>query len=197
MRRAIARAIALATGSLAACSLAACDRRAPITSCDDDLRAVYGADPGGAEQWMVIDRGATLEAYALFPDGEVAGGVVAAPRAIDLVRTDDTPAGPGTRGPGDARGSPSGSANRATSGAVTGGLLGAALRAPGDGLTGTLHRRYMQRADSCDARVPVHVTRCAGDTLELVLADPSPPLGFAPCTWPRPAASRVVRWHRE
>ena len=69
------RAIALAACSLAACSLAACSRREPITSCDDDLRAVYRAEPGRTEPWMVIDRGATLEAYALFPDGEVSGGI--------------------------------------------------------------------------------------------------------------------------
>jgi len=55
----------------------------------------------------------------------------------------------------------------------------------------------MQQAVRCDAKVPVHVTRCAGATLELVLADPSPPISFVPCTWPRPAASRVARWQRE
>jgi hypothetical protein len=55
----------------------------------------------------------------------------------------------------------------------------------------------MQRAQRCDARVPVHVTRCAGDSLELVLADPAPPLGFAPCAWPGPGPSRVERWRRE
>jgi hypothetical protein len=42
----------------------------------------------------------------------------------------------------------------------------------------------------------VHVTRCTGDTLELVLADPAPPISFSPCTWPEPGPSRVVRWHR-
>jgi hypothetical protein len=64
-----------------------------------------------------------------------------------------------------------------------------------------VHRRYMRRAERCDARTEVHVVRCAGDatgdTIELVLADPAPPLEFAPCTWPAPGASRVVRWHRE
>lgn len=64
-------------------------------------------------------------------------------------------------------------------------------------LAGTVHRRYMRRADICEAQVPVHVTRCAGDTLELVLTDPAPPLGFAPCSWPGPAPSRLVRWQRE
>ena len=64
-------------------------------------------------------------------------------------------------------------------------------------LAGTVHRRYLRRADICEAQVPVHVTRCAGDTLELVLTDPAPPLGFAPCSWPGPAPSRLVRWQRE
>jgi hypothetical protein len=65
------------------------------------------------------------------------------------------------------------------------------------GIEGTLRRRYMQRAELCEARVPVHVTRCAGETLELVLGDPAPPLAFAPCAWPGPGPSRVVRWRRE
>jgi hypothetical protein len=64
-------------------------------------------------------------------------------------------------------------------------------------LAGTVHRRYLRRADICEAEVPVHVTRCAGDTLELVLTDPAPPLGFSPCQWPGPAPSRLVRWQRE
>jgi hypothetical protein len=64
-------------------------------------------------------------------------------------------------------------------------------------LAGTVHRRYMRGADRCDAELAVHVTRCAGDTLELVLADPDPPLGFSPCRWPGPAPSRQVRWQRE
>jgi hypothetical protein len=70
-------------------------------------------------------------------------------------------------------------------------------RGSGAVIGGTLRRRYMQRAELCDARVPVHVTRCTGDALELVLADPAPPLGFAPCAWPGPSPSRVVRWRRE
>jgi hypothetical protein len=64
-------------------------------------------------------------------------------------------------------------------------------------LAGALHRRYMRGAQICEARIAVHVTRCAGDTVDLVLADPSPPIGFAPCAWPRPAASRLVHWQRE
>jgi hypothetical protein len=143
--------------AIAGIAIAACNRPAPIASCHDDLRGAY-AGPAPGERWMMLDSGNALEAYALFPDGEVAAGVVAAPRVIDLTR---------------------------------------AAQAGGNELVGTLHRRYMRRADSCDAQVPVHVTRCAGDTLELVLADPAPPLAFAPCAWPTPGSSRVVRWRRE
>jgi hypothetical protein len=64
-------------------------------------------------------------------------------------------------------------------------------------LAGTLHRRYERRADACDARVPVHVTACADDRLELVVAEPSPPLQFAPCEWPSPAPAAVLRWTRD
>jgi hypothetical protein len=74
------------------------------------------------------------------------------------------------------------------------------LRRAGDGAAepaGTLHRRYMRGSASCDARIEVHVTRCAGGTLDLVLADPSPPLAFSPCAWPRPAGARLVHWQRE
>ena len=135
---------------MAVLAIAACSRSAELASCNDDLRGVYAA---GDERWMVLDDGATLEAYPLFPDTAGPPYVVVAPRAIELAR-----------GP--------------------------------TGLTGTLRRRYMQRAERCDARVAVQVSRCAGDTLELVLADPSPPTGFAPCAWPAPAPPRTVRWRR-
>lgn len=68
--------------------------------------------------------------------------------------------------------------------------------ADGAPLTGVLRRRYMRRAERCDAQLPVQVTRCAGDTLEIVLADPPPPIGFTPCAWPSPGPSRVERWRR-
>jgi hypothetical protein len=64
-------------------------------------------------------------------------------------------------------------------------------------LRGTLRQRVMRRAERCDASVPVEVTRCAGDMLELVLADPSPPIAFSPCVWAQPGQSRIVRWQRE
>ena len=134
-------------------ALAACSRRAPLTSCDDDLRGVYR---NGDERWMILDKDARLEAYPLFPDADGPADMVTAPRKIEFTRA---------------------------TGAST--------------ISGTLHRRYMRGAASCDARAGVHVTRCAGDTMDLVLVDPSPPLGFAPCAWPQPAPSRLVHWQRE
>jgi hypothetical protein len=52
---------------------------------------------------------------------------------------------------------------------------GPAASAGSAALAGTVHRRYMHRAEICEAQVPIHVTRCTGDALELVLADPTPP----------------------
>jgi hypothetical protein len=136
--------------------ITACHRRAPLASCNDNLRGVYTAGSDGAERWMILDTGDALEAYPLFPDVDGPRELEIGPRRIDL-----------TRAPAPTT------------------------------LAGTVHRRYMRRAEICEAKVPVHVTRCTGDTLELVLADPAPPLGFAPCTWPGPAPSRLVRWQRE
>ncbi|HEX7841226.1 MAG TPA: hypothetical protein VF469_27295 [Kofleriaceae bacterium] len=133
----------------------ACSRRAPIASCDDDLRGVYTSGTERGERWMVLDDRDTLEAYPLFPDSDGPADLVVAPRVIELVR--------------EGRGE----------------------------LSGTSRRRYMRRAQRCDAHVPVHVTRCAGDAIELVIADPAPPIEMSPCTWPGPGPSRVERWRRE
>jgi hypothetical protein len=65
------------------------------------------------------------------------------------------------------------------------------------GLGGTVRRRYMRRADTCEARGDVEISRCAGETLELVVAAPAAPLAFAPCRWPRAAPAHVERWRRE
>jgi hypothetical protein len=130
----------------------ACQQRAPLASCDDNLRGVYVA---GSERWMILDSGDRLEAYPLFPDVDGPRELEIHPRRIDLTRATDPT------------------------------------------LAGTVHRRYLRRADICEAQAPVHLTRCAGDTLELVLTDPAPPLGFSPCQWPGPAPSRLVRWQRE
>src|SRR5437867_3303755 len=96
-------------------AIAACSRRDPIASCDDDLHGVYAASD---ERWMMLDNGAALEAYPLFPDGggpDPAGSmpaeVVVAPRVIDFQRDPATHAS----------------------------------------LAGTLRRRYMRRAERCDA----------------------------------------------
>jgi hypothetical protein len=138
----------------AAVLAAACGRRPAIGACDDDLRGVYRAEAGD-ERWMVLDDGATLEAYPLFADNAgSAPGAERAPRVLQLERA-------------------------------------------GRAIAGHVHRRYMQRSAQCDGRADVHVTRCAGDALELVLGEPQPPLTFAPCAWPSPAPTHVARWHRE
>jgi hypothetical protein len=160
-----ARAIAACAACAASAVCAACDRAPRITSCDDDLRGVYVA---GTQRWMILDNGAALEAYPLFPDGAVTRELVTAPRVIDLERAAAAPAAPDEARPS----------------------MGSTIR-------GTLHQRFMQGAARCDAHVPVHVTRCDSETLELVMSDPSPPIGFTPCEWPRPGASRVVRLRRE
>jgi hypothetical protein len=163
-------------------AIAACSRRPELASCDEDLRGVYIAD---GERWMVLDEGAALEAYPLFPDGDPAAGPAgpAPPPA---------PAGPGGDSPGPKED------------LVVAPRVIDLERAPGasrtpemHSLRGTVKRRYMRRAERCEAKLAVHVTRCAGDTLELVLSDPSPPIAFSPCTWPGPSPSRVVRWRRE
>ena len=64
-------------------------------------------------------------------------------------------------------------------------------------IDGEMKRRYLRAADACIAKAPAHVTACGAETLELVLADPTPPLGFAPCSFGRPESSRRERWHRE
>jgi len=158
---------------------AGCDRRAPITSCDQDLTGAYTTD---GKRWMVIDRRVTLEAYPLFPDVPEVSGLELAPRAIDLVRDDS-------------------------------------------GIAGHVKRRYMRGTAICNARVPARITACAGDALEIVLADPVPPVQFAGrltievepptaeavhtvelfglfftrplCKFPRPDSNRRERWHRD
>jgi hypothetical protein len=69
--------------------VAACDRRATITSCRDDLGGVWVA---ADQRWMVLDSGATLELYPLLADAP-AGVLEVAPRVIDLEREDDRLAG--------------------------------------------------------------------------------------------------------
>jgi hypothetical protein len=66
----------------------------------------------------------------------------------------------------------------------------------GAGLSGTLQKRYEQRTEQCVAHLPVRVTACKDDALELVITEPAPPLSFAECTWPS-LASHVERWRKE
>ena len=61
---------------------AACESRAPITSCDMNLHGVY-VTPGGA-RWMLLDNRSTLELFPLFDDSVPDG----APRLIDVARGD-------------------------------------------------------------------------------------------------------------
>ena len=70
------------------------------------------------------------------------------------------------------------------------------LARSGDGLVGTEHRLYSQRADHCDAKLPVRITSCRDDVLEIVVTEPAAPIAWSPCVWPRPAPSHVERWHR-
>lgn len=68
--------------------------------------------------------------------------------------------------------------------------------ARGSDLRGEVKRRYMRGADACVATSPARVTACTGAALELVLADPGPPLTFSPCTWGSASPSRRERWVR-
>jgi hypothetical protein len=65
----------------------------------------------------------------------------------------------------------------------------------GERLDGTLHRRYERRAQACEAHLPIHVTACKDDRLEVVASEPMPPIGWEPCQWPS-IPSQVLRWQR-
>jgi hypothetical protein len=134
--------------------VASCSQSPPLASCADSLAGTWHTDAG---DWMLLDRGATIEGYPLFDDSREPGGdaaIVVAPRAIDLQRKRDE-------------------------------------------VGGEISRRYMRGGDSCISRVPVHVLACSGSTLELVLADTSPPTQFAPCTESsRKNPSRREKWLR-
>lgn len=69
--------------------------------------------------------------------------------------------------------------------------------ARGDQTSGSIKRRFMQRALTCDARAPFSITACSNDELQIVRGDVSPPLGFGPCTWGAQLPSRVETWRRE
>ena len=64
-------------------------------------------------------------------------------------------------------------------------------------LAGTVHRRFMRKKVACVSTLPVHVTACTNDALEVITADPPPPLAFEPCSWGRPPDTHVERWQRD
>ena len=63
-------------------------------------------------------------------------------------------------------------------------------------ISGEVHRRYMQGSAACEAKAPIHVLSCTDAALEVVLADPAAPAGFAPCTWLGVPPSRREVWSR-
>jgi hypothetical protein len=71
------------------------------------------------------------------------------------------------------------------------------LRRDRDEVGGDISRRYTRAGDACITKVPVHVLSCTGSTLEVVLADTSPPTQFAPCVEStRHNPSRREKWQR-
>ena len=64
------------------------------------------------------------------------------------------------------------------------------------GLTGSLVRRYEQRATNCEGHAAVHIESCHDDTLELVTSDLAPPISVAPCRFGLAPPSHVERWQR-
>jgi hypothetical protein len=66
-----------------------------------------------------------------------------------------------------------------------------------DKLAGEVKRRFMQRGDECVATAPIRIAKCKDDTLQVIVADPQPPLSFAPCSWGQAAESRVEHWRRD
>ena len=66
-----------------------------------------------------------------------------------------------------------------------------------DKLSGTVTRRFMQGATECAAKAPIRIAKCKDNTLQIVVADPQPPLQFSPCSWGKPAESRLEHWHRD
>ena len=57
------------------------------------------------------------------------------------------------------------------------------------GITGFVRRRFA----TCESEATFRITSCARDTLEIVLADPPPPLTLEPCAFGRPDSSRRER----
>jgi hypothetical protein len=62
---------------------------------------------------------------------------------------------------------------------------------------GQVSRRFTSAGTSCVEKAPAHLVSCAGDKLELVLADPSPPISYATCASGSPPPSHRERWTRD
>lgn len=154
--------------------LAGCDRPPPLASCTDDLRGVYVVDPGAGNEFRPLHLGPGSATEA---PGDVRRWMLLDHRvtleAYPLF-DDRERAVPGLE--------------------IAPRVLD--LRREGESLAGEMRRRYLRGAERCEARAAVRITACRGTTLELVLADPVPPIGFAPCTWGEPAPSRRERWSR-
>jgi hypothetical protein len=65
------------------------------------------------------------------------------------------------------------------------------------GVAGLVKRRYMRGSKACTSRVPARVTACRTESIDMVLADPVPPLAVDPCAFPRHDVNRRERWLRE
>lgn len=65
------------------------------------------------------------------------------------------------------------------------------------GADGDAKRRFGLRGEFCIAIAPVHLLACRDDTLELVLADPTPPASVVPCAPSRAAQTHRERWHHD
>jgi hypothetical protein len=70
-------------------------------------------------------------------------------------------------------------------------------RRPDSGPVGEVKRRFTQGAHHCVATAPIRVAKCKDNELQVIAADPQPPLRFDPCAWGKPAQSRVEHWRRE
>ena len=64
-------------------------------------------------------------------------------------------------------------------------------------LAGIVQRRFMQGAVACESKAPIRIAKCKDNTLQVVVADPQPPLTFEPCAWGKPSQSRVEHWRRD
>jgi hypothetical protein len=64
-------------------------------------------------------------------------------------------------------------------------------------LAGEVKRRYTQGGDECVGKAPFRIAKCTANSLQVIVADPQPPLGFSPCAWGKPAESRVETWRRD